>query len=59
MMEIFVNEGNEWLQVQVKNGCLENLWMKVLNPTEKAELLDRIGKGDVKVKNVVYIRKGH
>jgi hypothetical protein len=59
MMELYLHDGDDWYQVKVKSGNLDDLWMARLKPDEKAKLLDRIATEDLKVKKIAYIRKGH
>jgi hypothetical protein len=59
MMELYLHDGDDWFQVRVKSGNLDDIWMARLKPDEKVKLLDRIAKEDLEVKKISYIRKGH
>ncbi len=55
MMNIYIYD-HGWKQVEVRN---DDLWLRKLSNDEKAELLDRVAKGEVKLTETSIIRQGH
>ena len=55
MMNIYIYD-HGWKQVETRN---DDLWLRNLSNDEKAELLDKIAKGEVKIAETNVIRQGH